>query len=291
MTVLVKNRRRLNVKVVKTRKIPSLCLFFCVVGGIITNMKDERLAKILETVDEKQSVSFKTLAKLFYVSDSTLRRDLAVLESEGRIIRSHGYVLSLSKQASSAGFLSRKKTAKRQKTLIAKAAVEKCLNEGDVVMLDASSTAAETVSFIKNYKDVIVMTSGIETLMYLAATDLKYYSSGGQAYNNSYSFIGQTAIDTIKTMNADVCFVSCHGLSENGYVTDISIFENDVRAAILKQSRRKVLLIDSTKINNNCYSNLCHVSFFDDVFCDKPLPTEILATVKNFHLVSVDPTE
>ncbi len=248
-------------------------------------MKDERLAKILETIDQRQSVSLKTLAKLFYVSDSTLRRDIAALEKEGRVIRSHGYAHSLSKQAASAGFPSRKKTEKEKKVLLAKQAVSDCVKEGDVVMLDASSTAAETVAFLKEYKDVIVMTSGIETLLYLAETDLTYYSSGGQAYNKSYSFVGQTAINTIKTMNANVCFVSCHGLSENGYATDISVSENDVRRAIIEQSRRKVLLVDSTKINKNCYSNLCHVSAFDDVFCDKLLPEDILKQVKNFHLV------
>lgn len=249
-------------------------------------MKDERLNKILEVINERQSVSSLTLAKMFYVSESTVRRDLTTLEKQGLILRSHGYANSVSKQAASAGFPSRKKTERDKKILIAKQAVKDCVKEGDVVMLDASSTAAETVAFLKDYKDVIVMTSGIETLLYLAETDLKYYSSGGQAYNKSYSFIGQTAIDTIKTMNADICFVSCHGLSENGYATDISVFENDVRRVITEQSKRKVLLIDSTKINKNCYGNLCHISYFDDVFCDKPLPEDILKQVKNFHLVN-----
>lgn len=214
------------------------------------------------------------------------RRDLRTLEEEGLIIRSHGRALSLATKADATiSFANRKQTAKAQKILIAQKAVGDCVKEGHVIMLDASSTAMETVAFLKNYKDVIVMTSGIETLLHLAQTDLKYYSSGGQAFNKSYSFIGQTAIDTIKTLNADICFVSCHGLSDNGYTTDNSIFENDVRKAILKQSRRKVLLVDSTKINKNCYSNLCHISDFDDVYCDKELPEHIQNRVKSFHLV------
>ena len=98
-------------------------------------------------------------------------------------------------------------------------------------------------------------------------------------------FVGQTAIDTVRAFNADVCFVSCHGLCENGLVTDTSVQENDVRRAILEQSKRKVLLIDSGKIGKGCWHNLCYISFFDDVFCDQPLPEPIAKHVKNFHLI------
>lgn len=249
-------------------------------------MKDERLDQILSVVNERGNVDVKTLMKIFYASESTIRRNLKTLEDAGKIIRTHGAAVSLSRRADSViSFNNRRQTAKSEKIAIAKKAVEDCVKEGFVVMLDASSTASESVNFLKDFKDIIVVTSGIETLFYLSQTDLKYYSSGGQAYNKSYSFIGQTAIDTIKTFNADVCLTSCHGLSENGFATDNSIFENDVRAAILRQSRRKVLLVDSTKINKNCYGNLCHVSEFDDVYCDRPLPEDILRTIKNFHLV------
>lgn len=252
-------------------------------------MRNERLTKILSKINEMQSVDIKTLMGIFYASEATIRRDLRSLEEDGLIIRSHGRALSISNNAvSTTSFANRKQTATLQKKFIAETAVAECVKEGFVIMLDASSTTMETVAFLKTYKDVIVMTSGIETLLHLAQTDLKYYSSGGQAFNKSYSFIGQTAIDTIKTMNADICFVSCHGLSENGYATDNSIFENDVRKTILQQSRRKVLLIDSTKIDKNCYSNLCHISEFDDVYCDQPLPKEIAKHVKSFHLVNIE---
>ena len=251
-------------------------------------MKNDRLSEILAVIDEKYCVDVHTLTKLFYASESTIRRDLNALEKSGLILRSHGKAISNSQGKDvSVSFSNRKNFNRREKRAIAEAAISACVKEGMVVMLDASSTAAETIRFLKNYKDVIVMTSGIETLMYLAQTDLQYFSSGGQAFNKSYSFIGQTAIDTIKSMNADVCFVSCHGLSENGFATDTSIFENDVRRAILEQSKRKILLMDSSKINKNCYSNLCKISLFDDVFCDAPLPENIAAQVKNFHLANV----
>ena len=249
-------------------------------------MKENRLEKILEIVKTKQSVDIKTLMKLFYASEATIRRDLSLLEKQGLILRSHGKAVNIQSQVDIAVAFSQRKNIEREaKYKIAKQAIKTCMRDNFVVMLDASSTSMATIEFLKNYKDVIVVTSGIQALFHLAQTDLKYYSTGGQSYHKSSSFIGQTAIDTVKTFNADVCFVSCHGLSEDGYATDTSIFENDVRRVLIQQSRRKVLLIDGTKIDMRCYSNLCHISIFDDVFCNKPLPARIQEQVKNFHLV------
>ena len=160
------------------------------------------------------------------------------------------------------------------------------VKDGNVIMLDASTTVMHTVPFLSKYNDIIVITSGIKTSLLLSQTNIKFYSTGGRAINTSYSYIGQTAINALQTFNADVCLVSCHGVSENGFITDTSEPENDVRQAILKHSKRKVLLIDNTKINKGCWHNLCHISEFDDVYCNEVLPTRLLKFVKNFHLVN-----
>ena len=249
-------------------------------------MKDEKLLELLKVINESQSISIETLMKKFYLSDSTIRRNLKKLEAQGLILRSYGKAVSVESKHQLLSFSERRNIAAKEKELIAQTAIKRCLKDNTVVMLDASSTAMYTIRPLEKYANITVITSGIETLFQLAQTDLKYYSSGGQALSKSYSFIGQTAIDTLRTFNADICFVSCHGLSDTGFATDDSVFENNVRKVIIQQSRRKILLLDSTKINRTCHSNLCHISEFDDVFCDKPLPEHIAKHVKNLHIVT-----
>jgi DeoR/GlpR family transcriptional regulator of sugar metabolism len=226
------------------------------------------------------------LTNTLYASEATIRRDLVKLESKGLIIRAHGKAIRADIYADkNQGFNMRENTASPVKKRLAECAVSLCVNDGNVVFLDASSTAMHTVGFLSQKKDVIAITSGLKTAIMLSNTNIKFYSTGGKALNSSMSLVGQTAIDTVNAFNADVCFVSCHGLSEHGFATDTSERENDLRKAMLNRSKRKVLLLDSTKIDSGCWHNLCHLSLFDDVFCDKPLPTEILKTVKHFHLV------
>ena len=247
----------------------------------------EREQNILNILNDTPSVDVKTLTRLLFASEATVRRDLRKLEEKGLIIRAHGKALNASVYADkNVGFDFREQLLSPVKKKIARAAVNFCVTDGNVVMLDASSTAMCAVEYLKDKKDVIVITSGLKTLMLLSQTDLKFYSTGGLAINKSSSFVGQTAINTVKSFNADVCLVSCHGLSRNGYVTDTSERENDLRNAIVKQCKRKVLLIDSSKLEQEFWHNLCNISEFDDVFCDTPLPDEILKTVKSFHIVS-----
>jgi DeoR/GlpR family transcriptional regulator of sugar metabolism len=183
------------------------------------------------------------------------------------------------------GFAVRENSLSPVKNKLSEVAVRTCVKNGDVVMLDASTTAMHCVKFLSDFDDLIVITSGLKSLLLLAETTLKFYSTGGKAINGSSSFVGQTAINAVSTFNADVCLISCHGVAENGFLTDTSESENDLRRAMLKQSKRKVLLIDSTKINKSFWHNLCNISEFDDVFCDAPLPEKLARQVKNFHLV------
>ena len=246
----------------------------------------DREKQILAILDESETVSIKELTQKIYASEATVRRDLRRLEEKGLILRPHGKVTRSNAFAEKNVDLSFRENFQNPiKRILAEKAVLSCVKTGNVVMLDASTTAMNAVPFLSDYPDVIVITSGLKTSVLLAQTNIKFYCTGGRAINTSYSYIGQTAINTLKTFNADVCLVSCHGVSQDGFATDTSERENDVRRTIMAQSKRKVLLIDSSKINKPCWHNLCHISEFDEVFCDKPLPESIAKQVKKFHLV------
>ena len=246
----------------------------------------ERKKQIIDLLRETGSLEVSELTKLLYASAATVRRDLARLEEEGFIIRSHGKAVSINLYADKCvPYGQREGVGSLSKRRIAEAAVRAHAHDGAVIMLDASSTALHTVEFISEVNDPIVITSGINTLLELMKTNILFYSTGGRAINKSASFVGQTAIDALKTFNADVCFVSCHGISEDGFVTDTSERENDLRRTMMKQSKRRVLLVDESKIGVRCWHNLCHISEFDDVYCSAKLPDSILKDVRTFHLI------
>lgn len=231
-------------------------------------------------------MSVSALAKQLFASEATVRRELRRLEERGAVIRTHGRAVAVSAYADrNEGFLPRALTASPHKRKIAEAAVAALVREGDVVMLDASSTVCHAVEALAACKDIIVITSGLRTQALLAEAGIRFYATGGRAINDSLSFVGQTAIDTVKSFHADIALVSCHGVSDTGFATDTSEQENDLRRAMLERAARRVLLVDSTKIGRGCWHSLCDLSLFDDVFCDAPLPPQLAERVRCFHLV------
>lgn len=232
----------------------------------------DRESELLSLLSSDKSTSVQTLARQLFVSLPTVRRDLATLAEKGLVLRTHGGATLRTDAADYRTPLYLRQTRNsREKRRIAEAAVSLVKN-GDIILLDASSTASYLIPLLADFSDIIVITSGVRTAMALSETGIKSLCTGGLMINNSFSYIGQDAADMVRRYNADLFLFSCHGLSPDGMVTDTSQEENDLRREMMKRAKRSVLLVDSSKFGVQCWHNLCHLSEVDYCFSDAPLP-------------------
>lgn len=240
----------------------------------------EREDRILQILSERQTMGNQELAGRLYISLPTLRRDLSKLEEKGFIIRSHGSC-SLNRQAADEKIpiYSREQSRNPEKGRIAKKAAG-FIHDGDVVMLDASTSALHIVPYLKDFQDLIVITSGAKTSCMLGSMAIKNISTGGQMITKSLSYVGPDAQETIRHYYADVVFFSCRGLANDGRVTDNSVEENQIRREMMCHASKKILLCDSSKLDKSCYHTLCHVSELDDVICETELPRHLTELLK-----------
>ena len=79
------------------------------------------------------------------------------------------------------------------------------------------------------------------------------------------ALVGEDAYRTIESINADIAFFSCRGLSNEGYLTDIAPAENHVRQKMIKNSKHSYLLCTSDKFGKKYYHNLCHSKELDGI--------------------------
>ena len=96
----------------------------------------------------------------------------------------------------------------------------------------------------------------------------KVYSTGGLLMENSSVLIGADAERFVENFNADVCFLSCKGVSNDGKLTDTSYFETQLRKKFLQNSKLKVMLITKNKFNKEYIHTLCKVDEVDYVITD-----------------------
>ena len=236
------------------------------------NDREERILNILR---EKNSIRCSELAKLLYVSVSTLRRDLEKLEEKNFIIREHGICkLSSKLRDEKYSYNLREQQNGVAKNRIARKAV-KLIKDGSNIMMDGSSTVFGLIPYLEEFRDLLVISNSAKVSYALSETSIYNISTGGKMAEKTVSFVGQEAINAVKKYNADVFFFSCMGLADNGYLTDADEDENDVRREMMKHATKKIALVDSSKIGKKYLYNICHVSEVDEVICEEELPEYI----------------
>ena len=149
------------------------------------------------------------------------------------------------------------------------------VHDGDIIMLDASTSAYALLPHLAKFKNLFVITSGAKTSIALSAMGIKNLCTGGEAIPESFSFIGADAERTLSNYNANVAFFSCRGINEKGIVSDNSIGENNIRRIMIERAQQRILLCDSSKLNKTYLNTLCNVRAIDNIICETPLPNTI----------------
>ena len=241
----------------------------------------EREERILSALLEKESMSIRELSAQLYVSQPTLRRDLIKLEQMGKIVRTHGGAQLLTKPADQKiPFYLRQQEQNDAKSWMAARAIE-FIRDGDIIMLDGSTSAHTIIPLLTKFHNLIVITNSAKSAFLLGNMGIENICTGGRMITHSLCYVGEDAERTVRNYNADVLFFSCRGLSMDGRLTDTSVEENDLRRQMLQQSARRVLLCDSSKLGNVYLNNLCSLQEVDDLICEKPVPQQLQTMLRN----------
>ena len=230
----------------------------------------EREQEILNILEASNGfVSTKQLCGMLFTSESSIRRDLKVLEKQNLVKRSYGGVSPITNFSNIVTFNKRTKQNAEAKKQIAKKAVS-LINEGQIIFLDQSSTAFFLANEIINRKDLTVVTNNIEIMMLLSNSDIRLVCSGGfLSEENRNCLIGGDAQKTFENIFADIAFFSTKAISEDGVITDCSREEVVVRNAMMKSARENVFLCDSSKYSILAPYKQCDISDVDYIISEQ----------------------
>ncbi len=229
-----------------------------VIGRALMSLK-ERESMIIEYLREKKEASVEELCHALFVSEQTMRRDLSALNASGRIIRTYGGAAYRSEPGENLPQEYREREHYDAKNIIGK----KCLpliNDGDTVMVDGSSTALALLRALEGKKySIVLVTNNAKAPLIIADTKIKIFVTGGELAPNALAYVGSYAEDFLRSFNADICFFSVRTLTKDGLLTDNALAENALRRVMLSRSKRRVLMLDSTKIGEPCLNTLCGI--------------------------------
>ncbi len=217
----------------------------------------------------QKSLSIKELSEKLFISEPTARRDIIILQKKDLVIRKNGVVsLKTNSPDKRIPLFIRNLEHNDAKQSIAQKAAEH-IKDGFIIMLDASTTAFHILPYIKDFKNILIITNGAKTALEAASMGIKTICTGGEITLESFCYVGTDAEDILRRYNADIAFFSCRGLDDEGIATDNSILENSIRKIMIKNSRESYLLCDKTKFSKKFLNTLCSVNEISGVITDK----------------------
>ena len=244
-------------------------------------MNTERKNQIIKILLKEKQVTVHELAQMLYISEPSIRRDLTELEKEKLVRRVHGGAIleEHSESLVKIPFLLRELEDHDAKAIIAERAAA-LVQDGDVIMMDASSSAYAVIPYLAQKSNLTVITSGVKALLKLAEYGIDAYSTGGHLLPSCFALANADAHDIISRYNADIAFFSCRGISPDGMITDFSIEENLVRSKMIERSKRSVLLCAGKKLNQTYMHNICSIRDVTHVITEGELPENLKAMLE-----------
>lgn len=213
--------------------------------------------------------SVKELSRKLFVSEPTVRRDLALLQEREILTCKRGIVtLKTNSPDRRIPLFIRHLEQNEAKQQIARAAAER-IKDGFVIMLDASTTAFHLLPHLTEFQNILVITNGAKTALEAAAMGIRTICTGGELARESFCYVGTDAEDVLRRYNADVAFFSCRGVTGEGIITDNSILENAMRRIMIQNAKESYLLCDKSKYGKTYLNTLCAVKDLTGIISDE----------------------
>ncbi|MCA9242237.1 MAG: DeoR/GlpR transcriptional regulator [Planctomycetales bacterium] len=235
----------------------------------------ERRQQELELLEQVGSVRVTQLARQFEVAEETIRRDLDLMGSQGLLIRTHGGAMRVRSDTLDQPNAVRRTTLVPEKQAIARAAAG-LIQEGDALVLDASTTALELARLIR-VENLTVVTNAIDTARVLSEQKgIKVLLTGGELDEEAVELIGPMADEGVRRFAFTKAFISCKAVDPERGVSEATLLHASVKRWMIDCAKQAYLLADHSKfgVRSTCF--FCDLSDIDLLITDTKTDADLL---------------
>jgi DeoR/GlpR family transcriptional regulator of sugar metabolism len=228
-----------------------------------------RRDKIMDLLREDGSAKVVDLARLFKVTEVTIRQDLEKMEKDGIVTREHGgaYLKNIGDQVRGFSVAHQEMNTSRKEKIAAKSM--EFIESGDTIILDSGSTVTEIAKKLKGFKNLTVITNALNIAMMLGAEPgIEVVMTGGEFKPPTLSLTGQKAADFFKGINVSKLFLATAGISLKSGLTYPSISDIVVKKAMIDAAETTYLVADSSKFGKSAFASLGALSLINYIITD-----------------------
>lgn len=251
---------------------------------VIHIFAEERQEKILDILKTQVSIKVCDLATLFDVSETTIRRDLQVMENNNLLARTHGGAVRVSEIKNEPSFLQKYDEMHNEKVAIGKKAAT-LINDGETIILDSGTTTLEIAKNI-TANNLTVITNSIDIAEELSyKNNIDVIVTGGSLRTTTRAMVGHITENAIRQFRVDKVFIGANGISLEAGITTPNFVEAQTKKAMIHSGSTIIIVSDVTKFDIICTSLLCETKDVTSIITTSNISDSL---INNFENIGVE---
>jgi DeoR family transcriptional regulator of aga operon len=252
----------------------------------MSSKTDRRAKQILQVLLRHGTTSVDELVSLTGASPASVRRDLTRLEERGLVSRTHGGAKIAGQMQYEAfrfdsSFHDRESRFAEEKRRIGMAAAE-LVREHETIALTAGTTTTQVARCIRHRSGINVITNAVNIGMELSnQPGINVTLTGGALrWAGAFSMTGPLAIDALAGYYMDKAFVGACGIDPERGATTIEADEAAIFRAIVRQSKKVIVVSDSSKVGMVSPAVICPLDRIDTIVTDSGIDADSLTAFR-----------
>ena len=208
------------------------------------------------------------------MSTVTIRKDLIALESDHRIVRTHGGAIALGRSRPELAFEVRERLQADEKSRIGAVAAT-LVGDGQSIVFDASTTALAVARQLRtrDWQQLTVITNGLRLASELAGhPGISVLMLGGRVRWEALSVVGQLGDGLFSRINVQKAFLGAAGFTVSSGLADATEEEAQIKEAMVTAAREVIAIVDHTKWEHAAFATFCPTDRIDIVLSDDAAP-------------------
>jgi DeoR family fructose operon transcriptional repressor len=240
----------------------------------------ERRRRILEHVRTRGYASFRDLAEVVGISESTVRRDLRAMVADGLVSATRGGVSQHVRPGTDpAGATPPDPVAAERAAIAARAAA--LVEPGNAILLGPGRTTVALAGCLTDRGPLTIITNSVPVTTELLHVDhIDLVMVGGTLRRSISAFVGPLTEQSLTGLRGAQVFLSGEGVTVDRGLTTPNVFAAATDIALVAAGRQVVVLADHTKIGRDTMCQTVPTQRIDLLITDsKADPTVVTALV------------
>ena len=240
-----------------------------------------RRGAILDLLTRNGFVDVPGLQRALGCSEATIRRDLDLLQREGRLRRTHGGAVLDGHRERALTIRVAEKV--EEKEAIARAAVE-MVPDFAAVGIGGGTTTQHVARALAGRPGLTVVTNAINIAAELAGKPIRIIVTGGELRANTYELVGPLAEPTASQLHLDLIFVGVDGLSVEGGLTTHDPVEARVDRVLIDRANEVVVVADHSKLGRKTFACIAPLEVAHTLVTDRQADPEVVRELERAGL-------